>query len=238
MLNGIDLEIPPGKITAILGPNGSGKTTILKTILGLVKPSLGMISYLNTPLDNAGNYRRQIGYLPQAAKFPENLRVEELLTMMADIRGQEALYLEDLIGLFELKSYLMEPIKNLSGGTRQKVSTVIAFMFDSEIFILDEPTAGLDPLSLLKLKQLIYDKQQMNQTVLLTTHIIGLVEEIAQHIIFLLEGKIYFEGSVKQLLVNQDQPNLEKAIANILRNENSMRHKCAVSNNLAGPALC
>jgi Cu-processing system ATP-binding protein len=218
VLKGIDLEIPDGCITAVLGPNGSGKTTLIKCILGMVLNQQGEIEVHGKNIKNDWNYRRDIGYLPQMAHFPENLKVRELIRMVKDIRNQPASDLE-LISLFGLETYLDKPLRYLSGGTRQKVNILVAFMFDCHYLVLDEPTVGLDPLALIRFKDLLLKKKEMGRAILLTTHMVNLVEELADEVIFILEGKIYFHGKVEELKAKTREQNLERAIAGILTQE-------------------
>lgn len=217
VLDGVTFRLESGGVVAVLGPNGSGKTTILKTILGMVLPEKGEAFFQEKAILGKWNYRNNIGYLPQIARFPENLTVQELIDMIKNIRGEEANE-EPLIQRFGLRNSLDKKLSNLSGGTKQKVNIVVTFMFDSPLLILDEPTAGLDPVSLIQLKQLIGEEKKRGKTLLITTHIMSLVEELSDEIIFLLEGKIYFQGTVSQLLRQTDQVNLEHAIAKILEN--------------------
>lgn len=215
ILKGINLSVTPGRTTAILGPNGSGKTTLIKSILGLVKPSSGNIYYHDQSILNEWNYRNEMGYLPQIARFPENLTVMELIHFVEDLRGQGSVY-ESLISLFELKDTLSKKLRYLSGGTRQKVNLVLTFMFDSPVYILDEPTSGLDPVALIRFKELVIRKRESSRTVLFTTHIMNLVEEISDELIFLLEGRIHFQGSCGDLLASYGEVTLENAMAQIL----------------------
>ncbi len=217
VLDGVTFQVESGGVVAVLGPNGSGKTTILKTILGMVLPDKGEAFFQSNSILKQWDYRKEIGYLPQIARFPENLTVQELIDMVKNIRSVEASE-EQLIQRFGLKGFLDKKLSNLSGGTRQKVNIVLAFMFDSPLQILDEPTAGLDPVSLIRLKELIREQKEKGKTLLITTHIMSLVEELSDEIIFLLEGKIYFQGTVSQLLEQTHQVNLEHAIAKILEN--------------------
>jgi len=219
VLKGIELEITPGKITAILGPNGSGKTTLIKSILGMVLPDEGEILIRQESIKNQWNYRSEISYLPQIARFPENLRVTELISMIKDLRA-ESTDENHLMAIFGLEDYLEKRLRNLSGGTRQKVNVVLSFMYDSPLIIMDEPTVGLDPVALLHLKELIMLERAKGKTLLFTTHIISLVEELADEIIFLLEGKIYFKGEPQEMKSRHDTTSLEKSIAMILEKEN------------------
>lgn len=218
VIKGFDFSLSEGKITAVLGPNGSGKTTLIKSILGLVIPSDGQIFFNRKTISNDWLYRKEIGYLPQIARFPENLKVIEIFNLIEEVRKEQGNYI-DLINQFDLKELLNKKLRQLSGGTRQKVNLVLTFMFDCPIYILDEPTAGLDPIALIRLKELIIRKKEEGKTFLITTHIMSLVEELADELIFLLEGQIYFKGTFDQMLQTEKEENLEKAIANILKKE-------------------
>ena len=218
VLDGLDLEIGNGGIFAILGPNGSGKTTLIKCLLGMVIPNKGEITINDKSVLNKWQYRNKLNYLPQIANFPPNLTVNELLKMVKNLRPKTANE-QELIHLFGLDRFLNKKLGNLSGGTKQKVNIVLTFMFDSELIILDEPTTGLDPIALIQLKEIIKKEKTKGKTILLTTHIMSVVEELADEIVFLLDGKIYFKGSIDALKKQTDNDNLEKAIANLISKE-------------------
>ncbi len=218
VLRGIDLKFDRPGITAVLGPNGSGKTTIIKSILGMVLPDSGTISVQGENVAGKWRYRNQIAYLPQIARFPENLTVAELIRMVKDLNSSTAND-EALISLFELRPFLDKRLGNLSGGTRQKVNLVLTFMYDCPIIILDEPTAGLDPISMVRLKELIHQQRMKGKTILITTHVMSLVEELAEEVVFLLEGQIHFRGSLKELKEKSEEPNVERAIAKLLEKQ-------------------
>ncbi len=215
VLDDISLEINQGGIVAILGPNGSGKTTFLKILLGMVIPDGGEMYYQDQNIVHSHLYRKYIGYLPQIARFPDNLTVSEIISMIADVRNEPA-DPERLIQLFGVEKFLDKKLGNLSGGTRQKVNIVLTFMFDTPVIVLDEPTAGLDPVSLIKLKELIYQEKAKGKIILITSHIMSLVEELADEVVFLLEGNIYFQGTITELKSKTATEDLEHAIATIL----------------------
>ncbi|WP_340154147.1 ABC transporter ATP-binding protein [uncultured Winogradskyella sp.] len=215
VLSGVDLNISEGGIFAVLGPNGSGKTTLIKSVLGMVIPDKGNITVLGENIKRNSEYRHKIDYLPQIANFPSNLRVKELIKMIKDLR-KPTNEDERLIELFRLEPFLDKKLGNLSGGTKQKVNLVLTFMFDSPLIILDEPTTGLDPISLIRLKDLIKAEKAKGKTVLITSHIMSFVEEISDEIVFILEGKIYFKGTIQKLKTKTNQPDFEHAIASIL----------------------
>lgn len=216
VLKNISFNVEPGKITAIVGPNGSGKTTIIKSILGLVKPNNGDILINSKSILGEYLYRKDIGYMPQTASFPENLTVREVIKMICDLRNLSIEPNPKLIEALNLSPEMNKQIKNLSGGNKQKVSAVISLMFNPSIIILDEPTAGLDPVASNNLKEIILQERKNNKTIILTSHIMSEIEELADHIIFLIDGKIKFDGSVLSLLTYKGESKLEKAIANLM----------------------
>jgi Cu-processing system ATP-binding protein len=218
VLDELSLTLDSPGIFAVLGPNGSGKTTLIKSILGMVIPDRGRISISGQPILRKWLYRNDINYLPQIANFPGNLSVRELIGMVKNLRPKVA---NDglLIKKFGLEPFLDKKLSNLSGGTKQKVNIVLTFMFESDLIILDEPTTGLDPISLIQLKEIIQQEKKKGRTILITSHIMSFVEEIADEIVFLLDGKIYFKGSAKDLKQQTDQPDLEHAIAQLISGE-------------------
>jgi len=218
VLDGLDLDIGKEGIFAILGPNGSGKTTLIKSVLGMVIPDKGDIKIEDESILGKWNYRNTINYLPQIANFPANLTVKELIEMVKNLRPKES-FDADLIDLFDVQPFLDKKLGNLSGGTKQKVNLILTFMFESELIILDEPTTGLDPISLIHLKEIIQKEKEKGKTILITTHIMSFVEEVADEIVFLLDGKIYFKGSSTELKEQTRQLDLEHAIAKLISKE-------------------
>jgi len=217
VLNEIDLHIRPGVVTAILGPNGAGKTTLIKSILGLVKPDKGTIKVGDTMINGDADYRKQIGYMPQLARYPENLSVCEIVEMIRDIRQFNGKEDNELIHDFVLEKEWSKSFKTLSGGNRQKVSAVLAFLFNPSILFLDEPTAGLDPISSSKLKDKILMAKNQGRTIILTSHVLSEVHELSDHVVYLLDGKVRFEETIPVLLQSTGQATLERAIATIIQ---------------------
>jgi Cu-processing system ATP-binding protein len=216
-LNEISLNIEKGRVIGIIGPNGSGKSTLIKSILGLVRPTSGTISIAGQIINGDAEYRRNIGYMPQLARFPQDLKAAEILKMIKKLRNKFAPLEDELIQLFELKSELTKRIRTLSGGNRQKLSIVISCMYDPDIFIFDEPTAGLDPVSATRLKDFILSLKERNKTVVLASHILSDIEELADDVALLLDGHLKFNGSVRDLKLKTGQPLLERAIVEVLQ---------------------
>lgn len=214
VLLGIDVLIDQPGIYAVLGPNGSGKTTLIKSLMGMVRPSDGEILFMNQKLKD-DEYRRHIAYLPQIARFPENLSTSEFLDFIENIRGK-ADRRKELIEWFGLEPYIKKNLRTLSGGTRQKINLVSALMYDTKVVVLDEPTIGLDPVALIKLKDWIHRERAAGKIILLTTHVMDIVEELADEIIFILEGKVYYRGDKSTLYRKTGTPDVEHAIAHLL----------------------
>jgi Cu-processing system ATP-binding protein len=218
VLKGLSLGLKSGSIVAIMGPNGSGKTTLLKTILGLIKPDSGDMYVNSIHLNGSPGYREHIGYMPQNACFPENLKVKEVISMLKDVKGKQDKYDEELIEKLSLEDIYEKQIGTLSSGTKQRVNGSVAFLFDQEIIILDEPTAGLDPVSSEIFKKKILAEKEKGKLVIITSHIISEVEELADRVIFLLEGKVYIDSTVSELVERSGESNLNKAIAKLMEN--------------------
>ncbi|MFC2349641.1 ABC transporter ATP-binding protein [Capnocytophaga granulosa] len=218
VLKGVSFTIKDGGIFAILGPNGSGKTTSMKSFLGMVIPTKGDIFFNGKSIKNQWAYREQISYLPQIANFPSNLKVKELIAMIKNIKKLPC-HDQELIELFGLQKHLNKSLGNLSGGTKQKVNLVLTFMVDVPVLVLDEPTSGLDPIAILALKKLILREKEKGKTILITSHILSFIEELSDEILFILEGNIYFRGTPQQLLETTQKTNFQEAIAELLKNE-------------------
>ena len=221
VLCGLDLEIQPGRVTGVVGPNGAGKTTLIKIILGLTRPDGGRVLMDGEPIGNDAAYRSRVGYMPQIARFPENLTGTELIAMVESLRGQQGEMREtgrdrELIERFHLALHLEKPLRTLSGGTRQKVNAVLAFLFDPDLLILDEPTSGLDPVASGILKEKVQEARDAGKTVIVTSHVMSELEEIADDIAFVLDGRVRFAGSVHDLKLHTRQLSLERAIAQMM----------------------
>ncbi|MDF2774490.1 MAG: transporter related protein [Geminicoccaceae bacterium] len=221
VLCGLDLEIQPGRVTGVVGPNGAGKTTLIKIILGLTRSDGGRVLMDGEPIGNDAAYRARVGYMPQIARFPENLTGTELIAMVEALRGQQGETItterdRELIERFRLAPHLHKPLRTLSGGTRQKVNAVLAFLFDPDLLILDEPTSGLDPVASGILKEKVQDARDAGKTVIVTSHVMSELEEIADDIAFVLDGRVRFAGSVHDLKLHTRQLSLERAIAQMM----------------------
>ena len=215
VLRDLNLMIAPARVTAVVGPNGAGKTTLIKSILGLVRPDSGLLTFNGVPIGTSPAYRAEIGYMPQIAQFPENLTGADMFALLRGLRGATTTD-ERLIDALGLRDSLARRLRVLSGGTKQKMNAAAAFMFKPALFILDEPTTGLDPVSAGVLKQRILEERAAGQTVIMTSHILADVDELADDVVFLHEGQVRFAGNARELKRQTGQSTIERAIAALM----------------------
>lgn len=218
-LDNINLELMDGQAISLLGPNGSGKTTLIKSILGLVIPENGDILIDGHTISKDWAYRSKIGYMPQIGRFPENMTIAQVIKMIKELRPDCRTYDEELIFELGLDKLMHKTMRTLSGGTRQKVSASLAFLFSPDIYILDEPTAGLDPVASETLKEKMAKERNAGKLILITSHVLSDLDGIASHIIYLQDGKRIFYKSVEDLQAITGEMKLNRVIAHVMRSE-------------------
>jgi Cu-processing system ATP-binding protein len=236
VLRGIDLLLAPGRVTAIVGPNAAGKSTLIRCILGLTRPDSGSITLSDGRDVRLPAARAGIGYMPQIPSFPGNLTGHEVLAMLDALRP-DVIPDETLLERFALATQLDKPVRTLSGGTRQKLSAVIAFRYRPTLLVLDEPTAGLDPLAASVFKQAVMAARDAGATVLLTTHVVAELAVLADDIAFLLDGAIGFAGSIPALLDRTGRTSLDDALTALMQSPVSEIPVAAVSPESTTPRL-
>lgn len=216
-LDNVSVTCNKGECIALIGPNGSGKTTLIKSILGMVVYDSGFITFNGRNILHDWEYRANIGYMPQIGRYPDNMTIGQVLDMMKDIRQKQHItFDEELIKAFDLETMLHKRMRTLSGGTRQKVSASLAFLFNPAVLILDEPTAGLDPLSSEILKEKITKEKEKGKLVLITSHILSELDDMVSQVIYMQEGKLCFHKSIEEIRMETKQEKLAKAIASLI----------------------
>lgn len=215
-LDNINVDFDGGRSYALIGPNGSGKTTLIKSILGMVIPTVGDILVNGHSIRRDWKYREHIGYMPQIGHYPENMRIGQLIDMMRNIRRQVQHTDEELLEAFRLKNIYDKRMHALSGGTRQKVSAALAFLFQAPILILDEPTAGLDPVAAEVLKEKIIREKSAGKLLIISSHILSELDEMSTDVVYLVDGKIKYHNSLERLKLQTGETRLGKAIANLI----------------------
>ena len=202
-LEGLNLSVKRGEVFGLLGPNGAGKTTTIKLILGLIFPTSGTVRVLGAdPRDTMAKQR--IGYLPEESYLHRFLNAEEtldfygrLFDLPRDVRRKRAAELIERVGL---KHAAKRPLKEYSKGMVRRVGLAQCLINDPELILLDEPTSGMDPIGSREIKDLILDLKKQGKTILLSSHLLGDVEDCCDRVAMLYRGRLQLEGRVSDLL--------------------------------------
>jgi ABC-2 type transport system ATP-binding protein len=200
-LRGVNLEVKRGELFGFLGPNGAGKTTTIRCMLDMIRPQAGTLRILGmNPQANPEAVQARVGYLPGELSLEANLKVEQALRYFIDLRGDHVDwgYVRNLAQRLELNMNV--PIKNLSKGNKQKVGVVQALMHKPELLLLDEPTAGLDPLMQREVYQMLREAQSQGTTIFFSSHIISEVESLADRVAIIRDGVIVEEAEPGELV--------------------------------------
>ena len=217
-LDDLNLTFTNSKSIALIGPNGCGKTTLIKSILGLNVIETGDILVDGKSVKDDYLYRQDIGYMPQIGRYPENMSIGQTIKMIKDTRKISETHIDtELLENFELEKMYDKKMGTLSGGTTQKVSAVLAFMFDPKVIILDEPTAGLDPLASKILKNKIIKEKNRGKLIIITSHLLSELDDIVSEIVFMNEGKIIVQQSVTDLMTERKSEKISESIISILK---------------------
>lgn len=217
VLKNVSVSCNSGQCIALIGPNGCGKTTLIKSILGMVIPDAGSMEFNEKSIFGDYLYREKIGYMPQIGRYPDTMTIGEIIEMVKKIRNSKDDLDEDLFRDFEIEKMLNKQMRTLSGGTTQKISAVLAFLFNPDVLILDEPTAGLDPLASELLKEKIIKEKEKGKLIIITSHLLSELDDLISEIIFMQEGKIFFHKNIDELRDETQEDKISKAITKILR---------------------
>ena len=218
VLDNVSVTCNKGECIALIGPNASGKTTFIKCVLGMVVCDSGFITFNGKNILQNWLYRADIGYMPQIGRYPDSMTIGQVLGMMKDIRNNRLEQLdEELIQKFGLDQLVDKRMRTLSGGTRQKVSAALAFLFNPAVLILDEPTSGLDPLASEILKEKINKEKAKGKLILITSHILSELDDLVTQVIYMQDGKIGFHKSITALREETGQEKLSKVIASVMQ---------------------
>lgn len=198
-VRGIDLAVRQGEVFGFVGPNGAGKSTTIRCILDLLRPSAGEIRLFGRdPSVDSAKIRERVAYVPGELRLPERITARQFLETIGRLRSRfDGSRLAELADIFKLD--LDRRIRNLSSGNRRKVSVLSAFLTDADLFILDEPTGGLDPLMQHEFLQLVRERRASGSTVFLSSHILSEVQSVADRMAVLRAGKIVAAGTVAEI---------------------------------------
>lgn len=206
-VNAVDLSIAHGEVVGLLGHNGAGKTTLMKMLTGYLEPTSGSLSVCGIDvLSDRVRAQQQIGYLPEHAPVYEEMLVQEYLLTMAALRGVSSDHAVSAVARAAratgLEDRLVQPIRHLSKGFRQRVGIAQAILHDPAVLVLDEPTNGLDPVQIQAIRELIRDLAS-HTTILLSTHILQEVEAVCDRVVVMIEGNIAADAPLQQLLASR-----------------------------------
>lgn len=217
-LKQVSIHFESKSCVALIGPNACGKTTLIKSILGMVIPDSGHIYFKEKSIKNDFLYRQEIGYMPQIGRYPDHMSIGKVLEMIQNIRKKTE-YDNELLRTFQIDKMYDKKMHTLSGGTRQKVSAVLAFLFNPDVLILDEPTAGLDPLASEILKDKIIKEKKKGKLILITSHQLSELDDLVTEIVLMQEGNVYFHYPIETLQKQTQEERISKAIAKILKQQ-------------------
>ncbi|MFN2421871.1 MAG: ABC transporter ATP-binding protein [Gemmatimonadota bacterium] len=200
-LDGLDLEVPRGVTYGLLGPNGSGKTTTVRLILGILEPDRGEIRLLGDQRSPA--ILDRVGYLPEERGLYRRMRVRPLLLFLAELKGMSASRagprIDDWLNRVGLADRAEARVQELSKGMQQKLQFLAAVVHDPELVILDEPFGGLDPINQEVLRSIVGELQRVGRTILLSTHLIEHAEWLCDHVCILAGGRAVLDGPIDRI---------------------------------------
>ena len=197
----LSFTVHSGEIFAMLGPNGAGKTTTIRMALDILKPDAGTINVLGSPLNQA--IKDRIGYLPEERGLYRNISVIDCLTYLGTLKGIEAKVAkqraEKLLDRVELGTNMLQKVSELSRGMQQKAQFAATILHDPDLVIIDEPFAGLDPINTLLIKEMIYEMKTQGKTIIMSTHMMHQVEEMADRLLMMDHGRRVLYGTVDEV---------------------------------------
>lgn len=204
VIKDLNFELEKGEIVGLIGLNGAGKSTTIKHMLGLINPMEGKLSISNIKInEDIENYRRKLSYMPESPVIYDELTLEEHIEMTAmayQLSREEAMRrAKPLLKVFRLENELKVFPSHFSKGMKQKVMIICAFIVDPELYIIDEPFLGLDPLGIQSMLDLMVEKRNENRTVLMSTHILATAERYCDRFIILDKGEIVAFGNLEEL---------------------------------------
>jgi ABC-2 type transport system ATP-binding protein len=202
-VDGVSFTVRRGTITGLLGRNGAGKTTIIRMITGIFMPDSGSIDWLGGGAGGGNAFRDRVGYLPEERGLYKQMKVIEHLLFLAEIKGRRTVevrpQIERWLERFELRDKRDAKIEELSKGNQQKVQLIGTLLHDPELIILDEPQSGLDPVNMVVVRNLLRDLKDEGRTILLSTHMMGEAEKMADEIVLIHHGKVVLQGGLEHV---------------------------------------
>lgn len=200
----VSFAVQPGEIFGLLGPNGAGKTTTIRMMLDIFKPDAGVVSVFGGALDLAK--KRRIGYMPEERGLYKDLKLEATLVYLATLKGMDEKIARNRLGVWlerlDLAEHRQKKVQELSRGMQQKAQIIATLLHDPDLIVVDEPFAGLDPVSTRLVKQILEEQRQAGKSVLMSTHQMYQVEALCDRIVLIDQGSTVLYGSVSEIKRN------------------------------------
>ena len=225
-VDNLNLDIQKGELFAFLGPNGAGKTTTIKALTGLLNPDSGTIEICGHDMEESPLKAKSLmGYVPDVAVFYEKLTSIEFMKFIGDLYGIDKKILYDntveLFNTMDLEPFANAQIEELSHGTRQRLAIAASLCHEPEVFVIDEPMVGLDPLHARVVKQELQKRCQKGLTVMMSTHLLNVAEELADRIGIIDGGKLIALGTLEELRMGKDAEALEEIFLKLFEKDES-----------------
>jgi ABC-2 type transport system ATP-binding protein len=199
-VDGLTISIPSGTIAGFVGPNGAGKTTTIRLLLGLVRPSEGFATILGKPMTHPRSYLPRVGALVEAPAFYPSLSGRTNLEVLAHLGGHPRSRVGHVLDMVELSDRAKDPVGRYSQGMKQRLGVAMALLPDPDLLILDEPANGLDPIGIIQMRDLLRRLREQGKTILLSSHLLGELEQVTDWLVMLHHGKALFSGPAREFL--------------------------------------
>jgi ABC-2 type transport system ATP-binding protein len=218
-LDGLTMSVPGGTVAGFIGPNGSGKTTTLRLLVGLIRPDAGSAIILGQPLIHSLNYLPRVGALIEAPAFYPSLSARTNLDVLARLGGYSSSRVREVLDLVELSDRARDRVDSYSLGMKQRLGVAMALLPDPDLLILDEPANGLDPLGIIATRDLLRRLRDQGKTIFLSSHLLGELEQVADWLVMLHQGKALYHGPARAFLDQHPGASFEELFLRLVKGE-------------------
>ena len=208
-VDALTMRIPSGTITGFVGPNGAGKTTTIRMLLGLIRPGAGHATVLGKEISRPRRYLAQVGALIESPAFYPSLNGRKNLQVLARLSGYPRSRIDQVLDIVKLSDRARDPVGKYSLGMKQRLGLAMALLPDPELLILDEPANGLDPLGIIEMRDLLRSLREQGKTIFLSSHLLGELEQVADWLVMLNQGKAVFCGQASALVNGRSEVVVE-----------------------------
>ena len=220
-VDGLTISIPVGSIAGFIGPNGAGKTTTIRLLLGLIRPDAGTATVLGHPVTDPLAYLPHVGALIEGPAFYPGLSARANLDVLARLCDYSSARVREVLDLVELSDRAHDRVGGYSLGMKQRLGVAMALLPDADLLILDEPANGLDPLGIIATRDLLRRLREQGKTIFLSSHLLGELEQVADWLVVLHQGKALYNGSARDFLALHQGATFEERFLSVLRGAQS-----------------